>query len=65
MSKPEYDWDFRALLALDDEERHAAMGEHVLGMIDAGEERRGKEQQGLLDTIMQARRAAEGDADKG
>jgi hypothetical protein len=51
----EYGWDFRALLGLDDEERRAAMGEHVLSMIDAAEERRGKDQRGLLDYIHRAR----------
>lgn len=60
------DPDFRVLLEIDEDERRAAMGEHVLGMIDADEERRGKDQRGLLDYIHRARLAdeAEGDADK-
>lgn len=53
------DPDFRFLLEIDEAERRAAMGEHVLGMLDADEERRGKDQRGLLDYIMQARQAGE------
>ncbi len=46
----EFDWDFRALLALDNEEYKATMGEHIMGMIDAD---KGKEDpaHGILDAV--------------
>ncbi len=61
MSSPEYDWDFRALLALDDEERRAAMGEHVLAMIDAAEKGKEDPAGSIIDAVLRARLAAEGD----
>lgn len=63
MSEP-YDWDFRALLGLDDEERHAAMGAHVLGMLDAGDQHKEEQTRGLLDLIARAKQAEDGDQER-
>ncbi len=49
-----YDQDFRTLLELDDEERRAAMGEHVRAMLDDTERKQGEESRSLLDAVGRA-----------
>ena len=56
----EYDWDFRRLMEIDSDECKAAMGEHVLSMIDAGKSGREDAAGSIFDAVGRARLAQEG-----
>ncbi len=54
-----YDQDFRFLLELDEEERRAAMGEHVRAMLDDAADKGEEQTRSLFDYIHRARLAGE------
>lgn len=59
----EYDPDFRFLLEIDEDERRAALGEHILGMIDDPRHRKEEQTRDLFDTLGRAMLAREDKAE--
>ncbi len=60
----EYDWDFRALLALDNEEYKATMGEHIQQMLDTANEGKQDPAASIFDAVGRAKLARETEGDK-
>ncbi len=55
------DPDYALYLRLDEEARDRAVGEHVLAMIDAAEKGKEDPAGSIIDAVLRARLAAEGD----